>query len=264
MALDRKRIATAIRERRKELGYTRDRVLDIVSPEFLSRHTLERIENADGTVSAAKIRLVMEALQMRPADHMDADSIFDSSINSPELEKRLDAERVLFPADSLPLAYPIRNLADLIAFYPLLSLDQIANVTEHITGEVPGFESYIFSKLQELPDPRHPQGTTPYFSGPKIRHAAAGRNGTVTQRIRSQNTPKKWTWHFRTTTTRYRRFAINSGVRRCIRGQMWKERRNRRICGKGTRHSGPSDCAETSPGSISVSRFWNIFLSGAE
>lgn len=153
MALDRKKIARAIRRRRKELGYTIDTLLHIISPEFISRSTLLRIEAADPGVSASKIRLVMEALQMDPAGYMDVDTQADSSIDSFGLEERLDAERVLLPAESLPLDLPIRNISDLMIYFPLFAPLDIAIITGEIWSKrmpVDFDTEYFFKQLNWL------------------------------------------------------------------------------------------------------------------
>ena len=157
MALDRDRLGKDTRKRRKELGLSLEAVLDMITTEFICKKTLERIEKGSPSVSASKIRIYLEALQLDPREYMDKEELFDSTIDSSGLKEMLDSQLILYPSSSLGLDRPVRNLADFLYNMSLFKTLDLADIINKICLW-PGNRdpSYIISLIdwayEKIPD----------------------------------------------------------------------------------------------------------------
>lgn len=153
MEIDRNKIAQDLRQRRKDCGWTIEKMIEIIGDDRISLKTYIRIEQGDPSVSKEKLGMVIHALGMDPFDYFTGEDIFYASLDDSALEKRLDAQKIMFPADSMRVSkYNIRNIPELILNLPMMEQTELIGLLQEIRCGIIGNEETVCDRLQEIYD----------------------------------------------------------------------------------------------------------------
>lgn len=153
MEIDRNKIARDLRQRRKECGWTIEKMIEIIGDDRISLKTYIRIEQGDPSVSKEKLGMVVHALGMDPFDYFTGEDIFYACLDDSVLEKRLAAQKIMFPADSMRESnYSIRNIPAFLVHLPLMDYTQIIDLLIDIQCSFVGNEEAVCDCLQKIID----------------------------------------------------------------------------------------------------------------
>ena len=153
MEIDRNKIAQDLRQRRKDCGWTIEKMIEIIGDDRISLKTYIRIEQGDPSVSKEKLGMVIHALGMNPFDYFTGEDIFYASLDDSALEKRLDAQKIMFPADSMRVSkYSIRNIPELMLNLPMMEHVKLISLLQEIRCGFVGNEEIVCDRLQEIYD----------------------------------------------------------------------------------------------------------------
>ena len=153
MTLDRKKLGQDIRDHRKACGKTIEKVVAEIGDDRISVKTCVRIEQGDPSVSKEKLGMVIHALGMDPFKYFTDEDIFYASLDDPALEKRLDAQKIMFPADSMCVSkYSIRNIPGLLVNLPIIGQAKLISLLQEIRCGFVGNEETVCDRLQEIYD----------------------------------------------------------------------------------------------------------------
>lgn len=153
MEIDRNKIAQDLRQCRKDSGRTIEKMIDIIGDDRISLKTYIRIEQGDPSVSKEKLGIVIHAFSLDPFVYFADEDIFYASLDDPVLEKRLDAQKVMFPADSMRVSnYSIRNIPELLLNLPMMEQAELIGLLQEIKCGFVGNEETVCDRLQKIFD----------------------------------------------------------------------------------------------------------------
>ena len=153
MTLDRKKLGQDIRDHRKACGKTIEKVVAEIGDDRISVKTCVRIERGDPSVSKEKLGMVIHVLGMDPFKYFTDEDIFYASLDDQALEKRLTAQKIMFPADSMyDPSYSIRNIPGLLLNLPIMEQARLIDLLQEIQCGFVGNEETVCDRLQEIYD----------------------------------------------------------------------------------------------------------------